>query len=182
MSGGFGYGPFGGDPFGEWNWSRNVLYTSTPVLYRDADTSTGFLLRKYAEGLSYSFDNLRGHIQNMGSLRDAIQVRSEYSDAEFLVLGREVPPSGVTEQAGNLGLVETVGVFKANDRTAKFSPDDIGKQLFIRRSDVSSNNQQTFTITAFVSPKELTTDPAIVLDAGPVRWELRSLATLPEAE
>lgn len=179
---GFGSGPFGGDPFGQWNWSRYVLYESIPALYKDADPATGDLLRKYAGGLQYSFDNLRGHIRDMGELRDAIQVRSEYSGSEFIVLGKQVPPTGATEQAGTLGVVETVGIFKSDDRTARFTPDDIGKQIFIRRSNVPVNNQQTYIVTGYVGPKELATDPAIFLDAGPMRWELRSQTTLPEGE
>lgn len=179
---GFGSGPFGRDPFGQWGWARGVLYESIPTVYKQADSNEGNLLQKYSEGQFYSFENLRGHIQNMGSLRDPLNVRSEYSDAEFVVLGKQVQPAGSTEQTGALGVVYSDGTFTAQDRTARFVTTDIGKQLFIRRSNVTANNQQTFTITNVLNATEVYTDPPIKVDAGPMRWELRSQASLPEGE
>lgn len=179
---GFGSGPFGRDPFGEWGWSRNVLFESMPENYKRADVVEGDVLRKYVEGQQPSFTNILHLTRDFDTLRDPFTVRAEFTDYEYVTLGKQVLPVGTTEQAGALGVVGSVGTFTAQDRTAKFVSTDIGKQLFIRRSNVQANNQQTFTITSVLNDKEVYTDPVISVDAGPMRWELRSQATLPEGE
>lgn len=179
---GFGSGPFGYDPFGEWGWSRTVLYETTPEVYRNAQTPESDFLRRYTKGQQPSFDNIRHHIQYYGDLRDPFRARSSTSDAEFLILGKQVQPTSSTEQAGNLGRVNSAGTFTAGDRTAFFRTSDIGKQIYIRRSNVAANNQQYFTITSVISSKEVFTDPLVSVDAGPVRWELRTVDPLPEGQ
>lgn len=179
---GFGSGPFGHDPFGEWGWSRTVLYETAPEVYRNAQTPESDFLRRYTKGQQPSFDNLRHHIQDYGDLRDPLRARSSTSDAEFIVLGKQVQPTSSTEQAGNLGRVNSAGTFTAGDRTAFFRTSDIGKQIYIRRSNVAANNQQYFTITSVINSKEVFTDPVVSVDAGPVRWELRTVDTLPEGQ
>jgi hypothetical protein len=179
---GFGNGPFGSDPFGQDNWARRVLYDAAPALYREADKDNGFLLRKYAEGQYHSFSSLKRLIRDFGSLRDPLEARSEYTEAEFLTLGVRVPLTGNATQAGNLGSVATLGIFSSADRTAQFTQADIGRQLVIRRSSVSANNQKTFRVSSVVSQTEILVDPPISLDAGPMRWELRELAQLPSGQ
>jgi hypothetical protein len=179
---GFGSGPFGHDPFGEWGWSRNVLYETAPETYRNAQTPESDFLRKYTQGQQPSFDNLRHRIEAFGDLRDPFKARSSTSEVEFLVLGKQVQPTSSTEQAGNLGVVGSAGTFTANDRTAHFRSSDIGKQIYIRRSNVAANNQQNFTITSVINSKAVFTDPLISVDAGPMRWELRSIDSLPEGQ
>lgn len=171
---GFGSGPFGRQPAGRWGWSRAVLYDSVPEIYRKADAENGRLLDRYTQGQQYSFENLRQHIESFDTLRDPFRVRTEYSDRSFVTLGKQVVPIGNVEQTGALGRVFSVGTFTSQDRTAKFTLADIGKQIVIKRSNVSANNHQTFTISSIVSAKEVYTDPLIAIDPGPLRWELRS--------
>ena len=171
---GFGSGPFGRQPAGRWGWSRAVLYDSIPEIYRKADAENDRLLDRYTQGQQYSFENLRQHVESMDTLRDPFRVRTGFSDRTFVTLGKQIVPVGNIEQTGALGRVFSVGTFTSQDRTAKFSIADIGKQIVIKRSNVSANNHQTFTISSVVSAKEVYTDPLIAIDPGPLRWELRT--------
>ena len=173
---GFGSGPFGRIPVGQAAWSETVLFSAIPLSYREADADNGGLLQKLQEGLYPSFDNLREHIRQFGDLRDPFLVRASWSEYEFLTLGKQIIPTTAIEQIGAQGRVFSSGTFSTQDRTAKFAPTDIGKQLTIKRSSVQTNNQQTFSITGFISDKEVFTDPLIAVDAGPMRWEVRSKA------
>lgn len=179
---GFGSGPFGKQPAGRWGWSRAVLYESIPEIYRSADAENGNLLEKYTQGQQYSFDNLRQHVDEIPALRDPFTVRTAYSERSFFTLGKQVFPSSSVEQAGALGRVFSTGTFTSQDRTTRFSPADIGKQLVIKRSNVPSNNHQTFTISSIVSDREVYTDPLIAIDSGPLRWEMRSKVDLVAGE
>lgn len=179
---GFGSGPFGQQPAGKWGWARATLYETMPVVYRTEDAAQGGLLQKYAEGQFYSFENLRQHIRGFSELRDPFKVRSSYTQTAFLTLGKQILPVGNADQTGALGRVFSAGTFTAQDRTAKFTTADIGKQLIVKRSNVPVNNQQTFTITSIVSPKEVFTDPLIAVDGGPIRWEVRTRVDLPRGE
>ena len=178
--GGFGSGPFGRNPAGQADWARNVLFDTIPQVYQKADTEG--LLERLQEGSFPSFDNLREHIRQFGDLRDPFLVRAAWSEFEFLTLGKQIIPTGAIEQTGAQARVFSSGTFTAQDRTTRFSPKDIGKQIIIRRSSVQVNNQQTFSITGFINEKEVFTDPLIAVDAGPMRWEMRPRIEIPVDE
>ncbi len=180
--GGFGSGPFGQNPAGQADWARNVLFDTIPQFYQKADVDNGHLLERLQEGLFPSFDNLREHIRQYGDLRDPFLVRTAWSEFDFLTLGKQIIPTGAIEQTGAQARVYSSGTFTAQDRTTRFSPADIGKQIIIRRSSVQTNNQQTFTISGFINEKEVFTDPLIAVDAGPMRWELRPAVEIPVDE
>lgn len=179
---GFGYGPFGGDPFGEWGWSRNVLFQTAPAVYREAQTGAGNYLRKFTQGQQPVFDRLREAIAAYDSLRDPFLARLGTDSPTFLTLGKQILPTNPPQQTGVLGRCTLTGVFESRDKAAIFRSSDIGKQLYIRRSSVSTNNQQTFQITGIVNEKSVITSPPFALDAGPVRWEVRSTDPLPMDE
>lgn len=180
--GGFGSGPFGNDPFGEWGWAKSTLYRTIPAIYRRADEENNFLLRKYVDGQLGSFDNIRHHIEAFGDLRDPFKARTEYADSTFVTLGKVVIPAGEVFQNGIAGRVNALGVFTATDRATRFQNSDVGKKLFIRRSANPDNSGETFRITSVLNQKEVYTDPLIRLDAGPMRWELQEPVITAEDE
>lgn len=171
--GGFGSGPFGITPFGEWGWAKGALYDTIPNIYRRSDEANSYLLRRFVEGQFSSFENILGHIEDFDGLRDPFRARTEYADSTFIILGKQVVPVGEVYQNGISGRVGALGVFTAGDRSARFQSSDVGKKLFIRRSANPDNSGQYFTITSVLNQKEVYTDPLMRVDAGPIRWELQ---------
>jgi len=167
---GFGYGPFGQSHCGEWWWSRHALYDLIPEIYRARDDDG--LLLAYAESLRPSFDGLRHKIRDMLDLRNPARVRTQYSDVHQLRLGPEIVRRGAIEQSGVNGSVNTLREFVAP--TGRFTEDDRGKELEVRKSAVPDNNR-TVTITAILSPTIVQVDPVLEVDGGPLRWDLRSI-------
>ncbi len=180
--GGFGFGGFGLNTFGQDSWAWRVLYLSAPLIYRQSDEAQGGLLAKYARGQETSFEYLRDRIQKYFDLRDPFKARTAYSTSAFFTFGRQVLPLGEPQLSGSLGVVQAIGSFKTNDRTATFGQQDIGKVILVRRSSVAANNLQAFTITSIVNDKEVLTEPRTALDAGPIRWEMRPIQPLPAGQ
>ena len=84
---GFGSGPFGREPFGEWKWSKRVLFEYIPEVYRESDAAQDGLLETFSESLRPSFDELRHQIRDMDTLRDPLTVRTQYSETKTIRLG-----------------------------------------------------------------------------------------------
>src|SRR5690348_13720558 len=97
---GFGSGPFGAQPFGEWAWSKNVLYEFLPGIYRDQDLVRGKLLEKYTDSQRPLFDNLRRKIRAFGDLRNPDLARTAYAETLTYRLGPVVRPLGTIWQRG----------------------------------------------------------------------------------
>lgn len=112
---GFGSGPFGGEPFGEYHWSRAVLYDLLPQVYKDQDASTGSYLSRYVEAERASWDHLRRKIRSYADLRDPLTCRTEYDEAVTGVLGDVILTTAVS-----------VTVQLASVDTGDFSIQDIG--------------------------------------------------------
>jgi hypothetical protein len=167
---GFGSGPFGNFAFGEWWWSRYVLYDLIPSIYREQDTD-GFL-EKYAESLRPSFDQLRRKIRDFGEMRDPLLARTATSESQTLRLGKRVVRQGDIEQSGVDGKVQILGEFTAP--TARFTEQDRGKLLTIKRSNIAANNRSV-TIVSVIDNTTVTVTPRLQLDAGLLRWDVRSV-------
>ena len=170
---GFGYDPFGEGPFGEWDWSKAVLYDLIPEIYKELDADNDEILKKLQYGLRYSFDNLRFNIRKFSNLRDPLQVRTQYDEVEVLTLGPEIPVQGELSQRGIDGKVLPLQEFTAP--TARFRFDDIGKELLVSGSTIAANNRRV-RIARIVSPTTAFTDPQLLADPTPFRWELRPVA------
>lgn len=169
---GFGLGPFGGSPFGEWDWSTQVFWTYLPEVYRLQDT-TG-LLSKWLSAVQELFDYCRIRARDFSDLRDPYALATQYQDEHTLRLGEVLSTLGGIEQAGIDGMCLTLGAFQA--ASARFVSQDRGKLLFLQGSTVPANNR-LFTIASVVNGTTVVTDPVIAVDAGPLKWKLRSLST-----
>jgi hypothetical protein len=165
---GFGHGPFGHMAFGEWWWSRYVLYDLIPSIYRDRDAD-GFL-EKFSESLRPSYDQLRRKMRDFGEMRDPLLVRAAASETQTFRLGKQVVLHGPVEQTGVDGKVVVYGDFTA--KTARFTEADRGKELTIKRSSKPENNRSV-TILSVIDGNTVTISPRLSLDAGPLRWSLR---------
>jgi len=167
---GFGYDPFGTGPFGEWDWSKNVLYKLTPEIYRQLDEDQGEVLKKFTYGLRYSFDNQRWKIRNFTELREPLLVRTQYTEVQTLTLGPEILVQGDLEQRGIDATVSLLQEFTAP--TGRFRFDDVGKELVCSGSTFPANNRRVH-IARIISPTKVLTDPQLLTDASPFQWELR---------
>lgn len=110
---GFGSGPFGGEPFGEYHWSRAVLYDLLPQVYKEQDRETGGYYSRYVEAERASWDHLRRKIRVFSDLRDPLTCRTEYDEVITGVLGEvtATTPVSVTVQiqsldAGDYGILD----------------------------------------------------------------------------
>ena len=168
---GFGSGPFGHEAFGEWKWSREVLYETLPQIYRLEDELRDYVLEKYFEGYRASYDNIRRKIANFRDLRDPLRVRTQYDEVQILRLGKVIPSRGLIEQTGLDGLIDAFRNFSSP--SSRFTSTDVGKEITVLQSDILGNNK-TVTITSIVSRTSVSTDPKLAVDPGPFRWELRS--------
>ena len=176
---GFGSGPLGSDPAGQFNWARYVLFELAPEVYRTADLSNNDFFRCYAEAQGVSFDNLRQKIAAFAELRDPRAVRTRYDEVVHLRLGRVEPIRGPVEQSGVLATVSATQVI--DTLRGRFTTLDIGKELTVSRSTIASNNAAVL-ITSVLSPTSLLTNPPLTLDTGPLRWEVRALETSEERQ
>lgn len=176
---GFGSGPFGSGAFGQYNWSRRVLFLSAPEIHRTVDLDNGEYFRLYTEAQGASFENLRLKIANFADLRDPRRVRTRYDETTLLRLGRVETIKGTVEQQGVLASVASSSVFTT--RRGRFTFADVSKEITITGSSIASNNVSV-VITNIVSPKEVLTNPILAPDAGPLRWELREVETSTDVE
>jgi hypothetical protein len=170
---GFGYGAFGHMPFGEWWWSRAVLYELLPAEYQRNDADQNYVLEKFMETLRLSFNNMRKKIRDLNYIRDPLYARTRYNELTYLRLGKVIVENGEIEQKGVDGRVLSTKEFYSE--TARFDVTDIGKNLVIRGSSVGSNNKGVM-IASITGPSIVLTDPLLVFDAGPFVWEVRSSA------
>lgn len=176
---GFGYGSFGYALFGQFNWSRRVLYETAPEIYRTADLEQGEVFRLFAEAQGVSFDDLRLKIANFATLRHPRAVRTQYDEVRTLRLGKVEPIRLPVEQGGVLATVSALNVFTAI--RSHFTTADVGKELTVYGSSIQTNNCSV-VVTNIVSPTEVLTNPPLAPDAGPLRWELRPLETSTRTE
>jgi hypothetical protein len=171
---GFGSGPFGGgggENFGEYNWSKASLYSTAPEPHLLEDEAQGGLFLKYSQAQGEVFDILRKKIRDFGDLRDPLLVRTQYDEIETLVLGKRVDPVEAIEQSGIEGSVAANTQFSAV--RARFKAEDVGKLLKIENSSIAGNNN-VVKIAVVLSSTTVSTEPALVQDAGPLRWSLRA--------
>jgi len=176
---GFGAGSFGAAAFGQFNWSRRVLFLTAPEIYRTADLENSDYFRRYAEAQGVSFDNLREKIASFADLRDPQAVRTRYNDTTLIRLGRVETIKGTVEQQGVLASVAAGGVFTT--RRGRFTFADVTKEITVTGSSIATNNRSV-VVTSIVSPKEVLTNPPLATDAGPLRWELRETEASTEVE
>lgn len=170
---GFGQGPFGDSGFGDWKWSRQVLYDFLPAIYKEEDaTNHGRVLESYTDGLRPSFEGLRNRIREYDFLRDPLLVRAESNEYSIVRLGKNRPVRGVVEQRGIDGKVE-VGTLRFTAPSARFSSLDIGKELILVDAAISSNRRPV-KIASIISVQTVTTTPVLTTESGPLRWELRA--------
>lgn len=174
---GFGGGGFGVDPFGEWPWSRQVLYDFLPAIYRDQDQYQDYALEKWTDSLRYSFDEIADRITDWEDLRKPLFVRTQYDEVAQVRLGKVQFTDTPIEQRGVDGLVDAQRSFSAP--SARFRASDLGKQLTLSGSSIPVNNR-TFKIAAVVNTTKVRCDPPLITDAGPLRWSLQGLASRPE--
>jgi hypothetical protein len=168
---GFGSGPFGSGPFGEWPWSRRVLFESIPEIYKQLDIENGGLLEMFAEGLRPSFDEIRSLSRDLIETIDPNLVRTQYDRVKRLRLGPVLQDKGTIEQIGIVASVDAIQQFRAP--TARFTALALGQELFVTGSSFPQNNRKVSVIRV-ISPTIVFTDPPLVVDAGPLRWELRT--------
>lgn len=171
---GFGSGPFGREPFGEWKWSRQVLYEYVPELYRASDPDGLFEL--FIEALRGQFDKQRHLIRDFANLRSALLVRTQFDDVERLRLGPVIVPQGELEQQGISARVDALFQFVAP--TGRFRAADEGKELRVSGSTVVGNNRAV-TIIKVLSLTTVLTDPQLRTDSGSLRWEVREKVSVP---
>jgi len=168
---GYGSGPFGGEPFGEFNWARRVLFDLAPVLYREEDVDDLFL--KYADSQGEVFTDLRRQIRNFFELREARAVRTQFDETGLLLLGAIQLIKEPVEQTGIRGSVTGVSVFQTE--RGRFTFADVGKELTVTNSTLADNNTSV-VITSVVDSTSVLTNPPLVVDAGPLRWEVRPVS------
>jgi len=173
---GFGDGPFGHEPFGKWPWSRQVLFDFLPSLYKDQDANNDRSLETWTESLRYSFDLLAQKITDWRTLRDPLTVRTQYNEVSLLRLGPLKIEETKIEQRGVDGSIDAVRKFMAP--SARFRPEDLGKQLTLSSSAIPINNR-TFQIAEIINANTVRCDPPLVVDVGPLRWQVQALPTTP---
>jgi hypothetical protein len=168
---GFGSGPFGSGPFGEWPWSRRVLFDYIPEIYKQLDVDNDGLLEMFAEGLRPSFDEVRVLSRDMIDTIDPDRVRTQYDKMRRLRLGPVLQAKGSIQQIGIIASVDAIQQFRAP--TARFTAFSLGQELFVSGSMFPQNNRKV-TVIRVINPTTALTDPPLVVDAGPLRWELRT--------
>lgn len=176
---GFGAGAFGQDRYGEYRWSRRVLFEYIPEIYRREDELQGGLLETFAESLRPSFDALRHRIRNLDTLRDAFQVRTQYDEIYRIKLGPRIQKQGELEQKGIGARIDAIQQFIATG--GRFGLLDVGKELTISGSTIDANNR-VVAISSVVDAYTVLTYPALATDAGPLVWELRPVIEVPDDE
>lgn len=167
---GFGSGPFGNKAFGEWKWSRRVLFEHIPEIYRQQDEDEGGLLESFMESLRPSFDDLRRHIRDLENIREPFAVRTQYNNLIPLKLGSLVKVTGELEQRGSTARVDALNHLIAPQ--GRFNNESIGKELRVFGSAFPENNITTL-ITGVVNSTTVITADILVTDVGPLFWEVR---------
>ena len=170
MTGGFGVNDFGNINFGNTGWSKTVLFDLLPELYKNADTANDNYLEKYSESIGASFDELKTKIENFTDLRDPELVQTQYQNLKRLKLGRIIEPKGAILQRGIDGTVNSLGEFRSS--SVKFTNADLGRDLYISRSSIASNNRKV-KIISIITNKIVKTEPSLATTASVFRWELR---------
>ena len=173
---GFGAGPFGSEPFGEWQWSKRVLFEYIPESYRTADIAAGGLLETFAESLRPSFDELRRQIRALSTIRDPFLVRTRFDETQLVHLGPRLLPVGELEQRGIDARVNAIQQFIAPK--GRFTSFDIGKEITVFNSIFPENNK-TVIIASIVNTTTVLTEPNFVIDVGLLTWELRPIVDAP---
>lgn len=173
---GFGSSSFGSGSFGEWKWSRRVLFETIPEIYKQLDLDNGSLLESFTEGLQSSFDGLRKRIRDFIKIRDPLLVRTQYEDVRRLRLGPVIRAKGKIEQIGIVASVDAIQQFNAP--TARFSASSVGKDLIVSGSAFPQNNRKVLVVRVLSATIALT-DPPLAIDSGPLRWELRTRVSNP---
>jgi hypothetical protein len=135
------------------------------------------MLEAFTDGLRPLFDNLGDKIANYTELRDPLTARSQYDLVNRLRLGAVRTPLGKTEQRGVDGSINSSHVFTSP--TARFSQADVGKQLLILNSAVPVNNSRAFAIASIVNTTSALCDPPVVVDSGPLQWQVQTNPPLP---
>lgn len=171
---GFGSDQFGRDPFGEWSWSRQVFYDYVPEPDRVSDPQG--LLKLFLDSVRTTYESHRHRVRDFPNLRTAFLVRTQYTDVERLRLGPVIVPQGALEQQGIGGYVDALTQFVTP--SARFRPEDVGKELRISGSLVVGNNKAV-TIVTVVNFTTVLTMPPLAIDAGSLRWELREKVEVP---
>lgn len=174
---GFGDKAFGHGPFGEWDWSRHVLYDLLPEVYRLEDAKEGGSLQKWTESIRVPLDEARRMARDFPTIRDPLLVRSAESGQTQVLLGRVLEPLAKVELSGNLGSFDSSGNFVAAD--GSFTERDIGKTLEVSRASTASNNR-SYLIVSYQSSKSVGLYPAPTAEVGPLHWELRSPLETPD--
>lgn len=169
---GFGYGPFGRDPFGEAAWSR-YMFDRLPGFIKREDKFQNDDTLKLMTTFRPTLDHFRRKIRDFLDLRDPLRVRSQYDEVSRLKLGPRIVPTYPVEQRGFDAKIDASRAFSA--RSARFKPQDRGKELIISDSSISTNNR-TVTIAGYINANTVLTDPRLDVDAGLLHWELRKPA------
>lgn len=98
---GFGSNPFGHGPFGQYDWSKQVLFRDLPEVDRRIDASSGGgRLELFTDALRPTFDELLRFVRRFGDLRDADRVRTQFQGRLSVnVLDAVSSPTGQTIDA-----------------------------------------------------------------------------------
>lgn len=169
---GFGSGPFGIYPFGEWPWSKRTFYDYIPLTYRQQDEASGRLLEKFIDSVRPLFDELRRDIRDIEVLRDPLRVPTAYDNVLSFKLGPVVTQIGALLQRGRNASVDALGQFVAPN--GRFNDFSIGKELTISKSSFTQNNRST-KIASVVNSTTVITEDVLAPEAGPLTWDLREV-------
>lgn len=94
--GGFGRWPFGGGPFGSFDWAKQVLFRDMPEIDRRLDwENPDHPLERWADSCKPLFDELLTFVREFETLRDPDYVRTQFQDHVAVTL-----LSAAVEQGG----------------------------------------------------------------------------------
>lgn len=89
---GWGSGPFGSGPFGEYPWSKQTLFRDLPEIDRRIDQQiSGNPLETTMAVFQGPFDELLRFVREVGDLRDALRVRTQFQGVITVNLIKAVP-------------------------------------------------------------------------------------------
>lgn len=176
---GFGEGSFGEMPFGDWDWSDEVLYGLLPSEDKKQDESNGLVLRQFLRIFEPLLNRIKSSIEGWSDLRNPLTVRTQDQDAQLIRLGDVIDPMLPASKQGIDGSIQSVGIFTSP--SARFSVEDKGKYITLWRSSLTGNNR-TFQVARVLSTTEIITDPLALVDEGLIRWSLTSKQSLETGE
>lgn len=169
---GFGSNSFGQvNPFGSTDWYRIIGYDYLPSQYRVDDEAIGYPLLKYIRGTSQVYQRFIQLIANYHRIKDPAYARSQEDNSRRVRLGVSRTDVGEIIQRGFRGDVE-VGTFYFRSQLARFTPDSIGKVLYLK-NPIEPANLIPATIITVISETSVLTDPVLTPESGPLVWELR---------